>query len=142
MSETLEAPVQAQPQVKSGAAPYLHPSDATAACAFYEKAFAAQVVSRMPAQDGKRLMHAHLYINDASVMMSDCFPEHGFPVQVPAGFQIHLHVDDADAWWTRAVEAGCTIAMPIQDQFWGDRYGELTDPFGYRWSIGAPAKKG
>jgi uncharacterized glyoxalase superfamily protein PhnB len=137
MSETLENPaVQAQPQVKGGAAPYLFPSDATAAVAFYQKAFAAEEASRMPAQDGKRLMHAHLYINGGSVMLSDSFPEHGFPVQTPAAFQIHLQVDDADLWWNRAVAAGCAVTMPLETQFWGDRYGQVKDPFGFTWSIG------
>src|SRR4051794_11623696 len=108
MSETVEAPqAMVQPEVKGGAVPYLFPSDANAACAFYEKAFAADVVSRMAADDGKRLMHAHLYINGSSLMMSDNFPEHGHPTQTPAGFLVHLQVDDADLWFNRAVEAGC-----------------------------------
>jgi uncharacterized glyoxalase superfamily protein PhnB len=137
MSDTLEASqAPAQPQVKGGAVPYLNPSDAVAACAFYEKAFGAEVVARMPAQDGKRLMHAHLYINGGSVMMSDSFPEHGHPVEIPAAFLVHLQVDDADLWWNRAVEAGATVVMPLETQFWGDRYGQLKDPFGFTWSIG------
>lgn len=140
MSETLEAPVQAQPQVKGGAVPYLMPSDANAACAFYEKAFGAEVVSRMAADDGKRLMHAHLYVNGSSLMMSDSFPEHGAPVEIPGAFLVHLQVDDADLWWNRAVAAGAAILLPLETQFWGDRYGQVKDPFGFTWSIGQSAK--
>jgi PhnB protein len=137
MSETLDAPTaQAQPETKGGPVPYLMPSDAAAASAFYQKAFAAQEVSRMLADDGKRLMHAHLYINGGSLMMSDSFPEHGHPAQTPAGFLIHLQVDDAELWWNRAVQAGATVTMPLETQFWGDRYGQLDDPFGFTWSIG------
>lgn len=140
MSDTLEAPqAPTQPQVKGGAIPYLFPSDAAAACDFYAKAFAAEVASRMPTPDGKRLMHAHLYINGSSLMMSDSFPEHGHPVQTPAGFLVHLQVADADLWFNRAVEAGCKVEMPLETQFWGDRYGQVVDPFGVLWSIGQSA---
>ena len=60
----------------------------------------------------------------------------------PAGTVLHLQVDDADEWWNRALDAGCEVRFPLDDQFWGDRYGQLRDPFGYSWSIGAPAKQG
>lgn len=53
---------------------------------------------------------------------------------------LHLHVDDADAWFDRAVAAGATVVMPIDNMFWGDRYGQIKDPFGHQWSIGAPIK--
>lgn len=141
MSETVEPiAMQTQPQVKGGAVPYLFPSDAGAACDFYEKAFGAQVASRMAAPDGKRLMHAHLYINGASLMMSDSFPEHtGHGAQTPAGFLVHLQVDDAEHWFNRAVEAGCKVELPLATQFWGDRYGQVVDPFGVLWSIGQSA---
>ena len=59
----------------------------------------------------------------------------------PSGFTIHLEVDNADKWWKRAVDAGATVIMPLADQFWGDRYGQLVDPFGHKWSIAAPVKK-
>jgi uncharacterized glyoxalase superfamily protein PhnB len=136
MSETLAAQAPTSAPVKGGAVPYIYPSDASAALDFYARAFAAEVAGRMPAQDGKRLMHAHIYVNGGSIMMSDSFPEFGHPVQVPAGFQIHLQVADGDLWWNRAVAAGCTVAMPFEDQFWGDRYGQLKDPFGITWSVG------
>ena len=107
---------------------------------FYKKAFGATEMMRMPADDGKRLMHAHLRINGDSLMLADDFPEYtGREARAPEGITLHLQVDDADAWFNRAVEAGATVTMPLEDQFWGDRYGQVQDPFGHRWSIGAPA---
>lgn len=90
--------------------------------------------------DDGRLMHIHLGINGGSLLMSDEFPEYSqSQVRDMGGFTIHLQVDDADAWWDRAVAAGCEIRMPIANQFWGDRYGSVRDPFGVDWSIGGPA---
>ncbi len=95
------------------------------------------------ATDDGRLMHAHLKINGGSLMMHDDFPEHtGGPAGEPAGTVLHLEVDDADRWWNRALEAGAEVKYPIEDQFWGERYGQLKDPFGHIWSIGAPLAKG
>jgi uncharacterized glyoxalase superfamily protein PhnB len=71
-------------------------------------------------------------------MLSDAYPEHGVSLEKPQAFTLHLQVDDVDAWWARAVEAGCTITLPLQKMFWGDRYGQLRDPFGVSWSMGAP----
>lgn len=106
---------------------------------FYRKAFGATEVMRHAAQDG-RLMHAHLKVNGASLMLHDHFAEHhgGAALPEPTGVMLHLQVDDADAWWNRATEAGATTVMELADQFWGDRYGQLRDPFGHIWSIGAP----
>lgn len=110
---------------------------------FYTAAFGAAEAMRMPADDGKRLMHAHLTINGGSLMMCDDFPEYrGSEVGAPAGVTLHLQVDDADRWFERAVAAGATPTMPLSDQFWGDRYGQVRDPFGHSWSIGAPISKG
>lgn len=119
------------------------------AVAFYKTAFAAQEampphlagsVPGMPEGDG-RIMHAHLTINGGSLMLNDAFPEftqgaedHG---AIPAHVTLHLQVDDADAWFERAVAAGASVTMPIGDQFWGDRYGQVKDPFGHSWSIGS-----
>ena len=129
------------PEVLSGVAPYVMVSDASAASAFYQKAFAGQEVNRKPSDDGKRLLHVHLYINKGSLMLSDPFPEYGHGLVAPQAFTLHLQVDDADLWFNRAVEAGCTVVMPIQDMFWGDRYGQLKDPYGVSWSVGSPLKK-
>ena len=110
------------------------------ALAFYERVFGAEVIERNLAQDGKRLMQASLKVNGGWIMLSDDFPEHGFTAAPPASVTLHLQVDDADRWFSRATEAGCAIRMPIADQFWGDRYGAVTDPFGHAWSIGSPLK--
>jgi PhnB protein len=112
---------------------------------FYIKAFGAAELRRMPAEDGIRLMHAHLLINGASLMLHDEFPEFVDPAEADvaggSGLTLHLQVDNADAWFERAVAAGATATMPPEDMFWGDRYGQVKDPFGYRWSIGHPLNK-
>ncbi|HEX8674953.1 MAG TPA: VOC family protein [Longimicrobium sp.] len=124
-----------------GVTPYLTVRGASQAAEFYKHAFAAEELGRHDAGDGKRLMHCHLRINGADVMMSDEFLEYGAGLgDGPKGVTLHLAVDDADLWFNRAVEAGATVTMPLADQFWGDRYGQLRDPFGHAWSIGAPVK--
>lgn len=113
-----------------------------AALEFYGRAFGAEVARKMHAEDGERLMHAHLVINGASLRLHDEFPEYGHtPDSTPVGVTLHLQVDDADAWWDRALSAGAVPTQPLADQFWGDRYGQLKDPFGHCWSIGAPIKR-
>ncbi|MDQ1153731.1 VOC family protein [Brevundimonas sp. SORGH_AS_0993] len=113
---------------------------ASAAVDFYIIAFGAEVLDRRPADDGERLIHAHLKINGASVMLNDEFPEYsGVQGVRPAGVSLHLQVADPDAWWTRAMTVGgAEPVMDMADQFWGDRYGVLRDPFGHTWSIGGP----
>lgn len=105
---------------------------------FYVDAFGAQPIERNTSQDGKRLMQASMRINGDWVMLSDEFPEFGHAAKPPASVTLHLQVDDANRWYQRALDAGCTVAMPIGDQFWGDRYGQVTDPFGHTWSVGSP----
>jgi PhnB protein len=129
------------PQVKGGVVPYLTVDGATKAAEFYKKAFAAEVASIHPPDEKGRTMHAHLYINGSSVMLSDAYPEHGHPLQAPASFNLTLQVGDTDKWFDRAVDAGCTSVMPAQDMFWGERYGQLKDPFGVLWAINGPVKK-
>ncbi len=124
-----------------GVVPYLNVSDANAAIAFYQKAFGAEVVDRRLAQDGKRLIHSQLRINGGPLMLNDPFPEFGFPSKTPQSFMLHLQVDDVDAWWKRAVDAGATVVMPLDKQFWGDRYGQVSDPYGIVWSIGGSADR-
>ncbi len=109
----MEIAANGQPKVLSGVAAYLMVNDANAASQFYQEAFAAQEVSRMPAGDGPRLLHVHLYINGASVMLSDPFPEHGHGLEAPAAFSLHLAVTDVEMWWDRAVKAG---GVPPMDQ--------------------------
>lgn len=125
----------------NGIVPCLTIDGAKAAIDFYKKAFAAEELSRADHEDGKRPMHAHIRINGSDVMMWDVFPEFGMAKEPPRGVTVHIEVDDADKWWARAVAAGATVAMPIQDAFWGSRYGQLKDPFGHTWSIGSPLGK-
>ena len=77
-------------------------------------------------------MHAHVHINGASLMLHDEFPEYVSPedadVTVGGGLALHLQVDDADRWFDRAIAAGATVVMPLDDMFWGDRYGQLKGP--------------
>jgi len=129
----------ANPKVLGGVAPYLSVRDASAAAEFYKRAFGAEEVARKSMQD-HRLIHCHLYINGASVMLSDAFPEFGHPLKDPQGFNLLLAVDDVDAWWKRAVEAGAEIVMPLELQFWGDRYGQLRGPFGITWAMASPGR--
>ena len=108
---------------------------------FYKLAFGAEELRRHMAEDGARIMHSHLSINGGSLMLNDDFPEYTGGISVPAGVTLHLQTDDADKWWERAVAAGATIRMPLDNQLWGDRYGQVIDPFGHTWSIGGPLKQ-
>jgi PhnB protein len=110
------------------------------AVAFYRKAFGAEELGRHMAEDGKRIMHSHLKINGGSVMLNDDFPEWTGGIAAPAGVTLHIHTQDADPFWERALAAGATVRMPLDNQFWGDRYGQVLDPFGHTWSIGGPVK--
>lgn len=121
--------------VKGGAVPYLSVDGVVEAVAFYQRAFNAELAGMMPPDDKGRTMHAHLYINGSSVMLSDFYPEHGHAKVKPQGFSIMLPSKDIDADYQRAVAAGATARMPPADMFWGDRYGELTDPFGVTWAF-------
>lgn len=127
---------------RSGVAPYLQVSDAAKAAAFYVKAFGAEEIARAPADDKGRLMHVHLVINGASVMLCDPFPDHGHPHEKPQGFTLHMQVEGIDGKFQRAVEAGAEAVLPVQLMFWGDRYGQLRDPFGVLWSMGESQPKG
>jgi PhnB protein len=126
--------------------PYLTVSNAAAAIDFYKKAFGAKEIARHPAPDGKRLMHAHLNIMGMDLMLSDDFPEHMGRSRTPEAFggspvTLHLQTDDVNTLWDKAVAAGATVTMPLADQFWGDRYGQFTDPFGHSWSAGQTIKQ-
>lgn len=129
------------PPVKGGLTPYLSLDGALKAADFYKKAFAADIAASHSPDEKGRTMHVHLYINGSSLMLSDAFPEHGHPLQTPAAFNLTLQVANVDEWYDRAVAAGCNAVMPPQDMFWGDRYGQLKDPFGVLWAINGPIKK-
>lgn len=112
-------------------------ADAAAAIDFYAKAFGAVERFRMPGADGE-IMHAEVQIGSSVLMLHDEFPEYGAVGPAKLGgspVKIHLYVEDVDAAFATAVEAGCEVSMPVQDMFWGDRYGALTDPFGHHWAI-------
>jgi uncharacterized glyoxalase superfamily protein PhnB len=126
--------------VKGGVVAYLNVDGAIKAAEFYQKAFGAEVAALYAPDDKGRTMHAHLYINGGSVMLSDFYPEQGVPVVPAAGFSIMILTDAIDADYQRAIAAGATPTMPPADMFWGDRYGQLRDPFGITWAMnqGAP----
>ena len=111
---------------------------AAKAIEFYRKAFGADELSRMPAPGGK-LMHAEIKIGNSVVMLSDAFPEWGgcSPPSVKQGSPVtlHIYVNDADAFFAKATAAGAKVKSPLMDAFWGDRYGQLTDPFGQVWGV-------
>ncbi len=128
--------------IPPGVYPYLTVKGGKAAIDFYTRAFGASEEFRTYGEDGERIMHARIRINGGAILISDDFPEYrgGSDAPAPTGVTIHLEVDDADMWWKCAVAAGAIVRMELADQFWGDRYGQLVDPFGHSWSIGAPVK--
>jgi uncharacterized glyoxalase superfamily protein PhnB len=108
------------------------------AICFYARAFGASELYRNLAPDGKSIMHAELALGDSRFLVHDEFPQAG--ALSPLAYEgtavtLHLYVPDCDALFQRAVDAGAEVVMPMQDCFWGDRYGILKDPFGHRWSV-------
>jgi PhnB protein len=121
--------------------PHLVCDPCSEAIAFYKKAFGAEEIHRMPAPDGRKIMHAAIRIGKSIIFLVDDFPEfcagkssspkalEGTPVS------LHHYVQNCDAAIKRAQDAGATVVMPAQDMFWGDRYGVVTDPFGHKWAF-------
>jgi PhnB protein len=128
--------------------PHLVVNDAKAAIEFYKSALGAAEAVRMPAPDGKRLMHAEIQVDGARIFLVDHFPEHDCghgqdkimpPDQLKGtGVTMHLEVQDCDAAVKRAADAGATVTMPPWDAFWGARYARIMDPFGHSWSFAHP----
>jgi PhnB protein len=117
--------------------PHLICAGAAGAIEFYKRAFGAVEEARLPGQDG-RLMHAVIRIHGDAVMLVDEMPEWGAlsPKSLKGSpVTLHLYVEDVDAFVKRAVDAGAKLTMPVQDMFWGDRYGKIEDPFGHHWSV-------
>jgi PhnB protein len=117
--------------------PHLVCDGAAAAIQFYKKAFGATELMRVPGPGGK-LIHGAVKIGDSTVMLVDAFPEWGShdPKALKGSpVTIHLAVPNVDEVFARAVAAGCTVVMPLDDMFWGDRYGSVVDPFGHNWSM-------
>ncbi len=134
MADTAAKPI---PDGMHALTPHIVCAGAAEAIDFYRKAFGATELTRLEGPGGK-LMHAAVRIGDSVLMLMDEFPEWG--TLGPKALKgtpvtLHLYVQDADAEMARAVAAGATVTMPIADMFWGDRYGQVEDPFGHRWSI-------
>jgi PhnB protein len=125
------------PQGMHSVTPHLICAGAAKAIEFYKEAFGATEQARLPGPDG-RLMHAAVKIGDSQVMLVDEMPEWGAlgPKALKGSpVTLHLYVEDVDAAVKKAVSAGAKVTMPVADQFWGDRYGKIEDPFGHHWSI-------
>jgi PhnB protein len=117
--------------------PYLAVDNAAEAIEYYKKAFGAKERVRMDAPDGK-IGHAELEIGDALVMLSDPFPQASTRPPKELGgtsVSVFMYVEDVDATVKQAVDAGATVTSEVEDQFWGDRFGSISDPFGHSWSI-------
>ena len=124
--------------------PHLVCDGAADAIAFYARAFGAEEMMRLAGPDGK-LMHGAITINGALVMLVDEMKDMGALGPNALGgtpVTLHLHVADADAAIDRAAQAGATVVMPATDMFWGDRYGQVKDPWGHVWSIAHPLPDG
>ncbi|MBG0796457.1 VOC family protein [Methylocystis sp. L43] len=133
----MNANVEKNPSCMRSITPHLICAGAADAIEFYKKAFGAEEMMRLPGPDG-RLMHGSVRIGDSMVMLVDEVPEWGTlgPKSLKGSpVTIHLMVDDVDAIFAQAVDAGATVKMPVADMFWGDRYGLVVDPFGHVWSI-------
>jgi len=120
--------------------PYLVVNDGAAAIEFYKKAFGAEVAFCMPGPSGQGVAHAEIKIGNSMVMMGEEWPGSGISAPGPlkgTTVAIHLYVEDVDASFKRAIDAGATSLGPVMDMFWGDRMGKATDPFGHVWSLGS-----
>jgi len=117
--------------------PHLVVADGAQAIEFYKKAFGAQEYERFTRPDGKAVMHAQLKIGNSMLMLGSEFPPHCLSPKSRGGTSVglFLYVENADAAFERAVKAGCTVKMEMADQFWGDRCGQVVDPFGHEWSL-------
>ena len=131
------SPVKPIPEGHHTITPSLTVKGAAQAIEFYQKAFGATEKSRFPGPDGL-IMHAEIKIGDSALFLVDESPMMGNKGPLSLGGNattIQLYVEDCDAVFNRAVAAGAKVLMPIADQFWGDRYGIVTDPFGHKWAI-------
>ena len=137
-TENTKPSVRPIPEGMHTVTPHLICAGAAEAIEFYKKAFGAVELSRMAGSDGK-VMHASFQIGNSIIMLNDEMPEWGTfgPKHLKGSpVTIHLYVENADAVFDQAVRAGAKITMPLDDMFWGDRYGKLEDPSGHQWSIG------
>jgi PhnB protein len=129
-------PVRAIPEGYHSISPSLTCKNAARAIEFYKSVFGATEVMRMPGPEGK-IMHAELKIGDSIIFVNDEFPgmaEAPAPGVTPSLFMF-LYTEDVDSVYNRAVSMGSMVVMPLENMFWGDRYGKVTDPFGHQWGI-------
>jgi PhnB protein len=129
-------PVRAIPEGYHSITPSLTCKNAARAIEFYKSVFGATEVMRMPGPEGK-IMHAELKIGDSIIFINDEFPgmaEAPAPGVTPSLFMF-LYTEDVDSVYNRAVSMGSMVVMPLENMFWGDRYGKVTDPFGHQWGI-------
>jgi uncharacterized glyoxalase superfamily protein PhnB len=118
--------------------PHLVVRGVARAIEFYRRAFGADELYRNTAPDGRAIMHAELLLGDSRFLVNDEFPDWGVLAPPSLGgspVTLHLYVEDVDAVFQSAVDAGAEVVMPVADAFWGDRYAIVKDPFGHRWSI-------
>lgn len=128
---------KAIPEGMHAITPHLVVRDAARAIDFYKRAFGAEERARMNDPTGK-VMHAEIKIGDSIIMLADEYPGMGNPAPGKDGSPVvlNLYSENVDALWKRATDAGATVTMPLGDQFWGDRYGQIRDPFGHAWALG------
>jgi len=134
MSQTAKA----VPQGFHTLTPHLIVRDADQAIEFYQKAFGAELVGDVARMPNGKVMHALLRIGDSNLMLNDEMPEYGAVAPASGGSSsvtIHIYTPDVDSAFNSATSAGAKVAMPLMDQFWGDRYGVVTDPSGHKWSL-------
>lgn len=136
LDETPAKPSRTSPPLRGGVVPYIRIEGVAAVIDFYTRALGAVEVGERTSLEDGRVLNARIDVNGGSVMLMDPMPEHGHPAVPHDGFNLHLHVDDADRWFERAVAAGCTVLMPMALQFWGDRYGLVKDTYGVTWGFG------
>lgn len=118
--------------------PHIVVKDSAAAIDFYKKAFGAAERLRVPGPNGRGLMHAEIMVGDCVIMLAEEMAERGChsPISLNGTpVSLMLYVEDADAAYEQALAAGAESVMPPQDMFWGDRFSQVSDPFGHRWSI-------
>ena len=132
-----ESVVKAIPEGIHTITPHIVVREAGRAAEWYKEAFGAEERGRIPVPGGK-FMQIELWFGDSAVMIADEFSEAGvLSPQAIGGNPVVLHfsTENVEALWKRAIEAGAEVVQPLQDQFWGDRYGQIRDPFGYRWGL-------
>lgn len=130
--------VKAVPEGMHTITPHLVVNGGAKAVEFYKNAFGAQVLGVHDTPDGK-VMHAEIKIGDSKLFLADEFPGMGCPSPRTlggSGVVLNIYVEDVDRLFNQAVAAGATVTMPLSNQFWGDRYGQVKDPFGHHWALG------